>query len=134
MRVRVLLLLQVTIRVLGGLLSAYEATEHPTLLSKADELGRALFYAFLTPHGLPYGTLNLKTGGRYNPTWSRGASTIAEVATLQLEFRVLARHTGRSAYDSRKALTHTQCPPPPQCVCALGALSMPLSDTAAVVQ
>ena len=101
-------LFEVTIRVLGGLLSAYEATEHPTLLAKADELGRALFYAFLTPHGLPYGTLNLKTGGRYNPTWSRGASTIAEVATLQLEFRALARHTGRSAYEavSQRIMDH----------------------------
>ena len=32
--------------------------------------------------------------------WSRGASTIAEVATLQLEFRALSRHTGNPVYDA----------------------------------
>ena len=60
-------LFEVTIRVLGGLLSAYESTSHPALLEKADQLGSMLLFAFHTPHGLPYGTLGLKTLKRYNP-------------------------------------------------------------------
>ena len=91
---------QVTIRVLGGLLSAYEATGERALLSKADELGTQLLFAFYTPTGLPYGTVGLKSKTRYNPKWSRGASTIAEVATLQLEFKALSRHTANPAYDA----------------------------------
>ena len=103
-----------TIRVLGGLLSAYELSAHPALLAKADELGQHLLPAFHTPFGLPYGTIGLESRKRcaaagdatacraqaYNPSWSRGASTIAEVATLQLEFRALSRHTGNPAYEA----------------------------------
>ena len=33
----------------------------------------------LIRHGLPYGTLGLRSRTRYNPSWSRGASTVAEV-------------------------------------------------------
>ena len=93
-------LFEVTIRVLGGLLSAYEATGHATLLQRADELGQKLLFAFHTPHGLPFGTLGLRSKTRYNPSWSRGASTVAEVATLQLEFRALSRHTGDPSYEA----------------------------------
>ena len=93
-------LFEVTIRVLGGLLSAYEATGHDPLLRKAEELGRRLLFAFHTPYGLPYGTLGLRSGARYNPKWSRGACTIAEVTTLQLEFRALSRHTREPAYEA----------------------------------
>ena len=93
-------LFEVTIRVVGGLLSAYEATGHAPLLQKADELGQQLLFAFHTPHGLPFGTLGLKSKTRYNPSWSRGASTVAEVATLQLEFRALSRHTGDPSYEA----------------------------------
>ena len=93
-------LFEVTIRVLGGLLSAYEATGHASLLSKADELGQKMLFAFHTPHGLPFGTIGLRSKTRYNPKWSRGACTVAEVATLQLEFRALSRHTGDPVYEA----------------------------------
>lgn len=91
---------EVTIRVLGGLLAAYEHTGNFALLDKADEIGNHLLFAFHTPHGLPYGTVGLKSKNRYNPKWSRGASTIAEVATLQLEFRALSRHTSKPSYEA----------------------------------
>jgi len=45
------------------------------------------------------GTLGLKSRKRYNPSWSGGASTIAEVATLQLEFRALSYHTDNPLYE-----------------------------------
>ena len=92
---------EVTIRIVGGLLSAYEATGHSPLLHKAEEIGRRMLFAFHTPYGLPYGTIGLRSGKRYNPSWSRGASTVAEVASLQLEFRALSRHTVRCTCAAR---------------------------------
>ena len=90
-------LFETTIRILGGLLSAYElsgaeksARARP-LLAAAEALGERLLIAFDSPTGVPYGTVNLKTGRKFNPSWSKGTSCIAEVATLQLEWRVLTR-------------------------------------------
>ena len=39
----------------------------------------------LIRHGLPYGTLGLRSRTRYNPSWSRGASTVAEVHLIAPE-------------------------------------------------
>jgi hypothetical protein len=111
-------LFEVTIRVLGGLLSAYEALLEPALLAKAEELGSKMLFAFHTPSGLPFGTLGLRSKKRSNPTWSRGASTVAEVATLQLEFRALSRHTGNPVYEAvaQRVMDHlrrmSHLPPP----------------------
>lgn len=49
------------IRYMGGLLSAYELTDHTKrqiLLDKAEEIGMALLPAFGTPYGLPYYKFN----------------------------------------------------------------------------
>jgi len=43
-------LFEVTIRVLGGLLSAYEATGRSSLLDKAEQLGQRMLFAFHTPY------------------------------------------------------------------------------------
>jgi len=91
---------EVTIRILGGLLSAYELSSSTPLLDAAEELGLRMLFAFDTPTGLPYGTIGLRSGRRYNPGWAGGASTIAEVGTLQLEFRALSRHTGNPAFEA----------------------------------
>ena len=93
-------LFEVTIRVLGGLLSAYELSHERTLLDAAEQLGTRLLIAFDSPTGLPYGTLGLKSKKKYNPGWCKGASTVAEVATLQLEFRALSRHTANPAFEA----------------------------------
>src|ERR1019366_5651740 len=45
---------EITIRELGGLLSAYEMTGDPRLLHLADDLGSRLLPAFNTPTGMPY--------------------------------------------------------------------------------
>jgi len=93
-------LFEVTIRVIGGLLTTYEATGNQVVLQKAEQLASRMLFSFHTPHGLPYGTLGLRSRKRYNPAWSGGSSTIAEVATLQLEFRALSYHTGNPVYDT----------------------------------
>ena len=44
---------ETTIRYLGGLLSAYDLSEDPVLLKKAEELGEMLYMAFDTPNRMP---------------------------------------------------------------------------------
>ena len=106
---------EVTIRVLGGLLSAYELSHDAQLLRKADELGRQLLFAFNSPSGLPYGTVGLRTRTATNPAWAKGASTVAEVASLQLEFRALSRHTANPAYEAaaQRVMRHLRGMPRP---------------------
>ena len=70
------------------------------LLERAEDLGRRMLHAFNTPSGLPYGTFGMSSGKKYNPAWAGGASTIAEVGTLQLEMRALSRHTGDPVYEA----------------------------------
>ncbi len=84
---------EITIRVLGGLLSAYQLTGDARLLALADELGRRLLPAFDSPTGMPYMYVNLRTGQ------ARGAdSNPAEIGTLLLEFGTLARLTHKDVY------------------------------------
>ena len=89
---------EITIRVLGGLLSAHQMTGDPRLLDLAKDLGTRLLPVFDSPTGMPYMYVNLKTGR------TRGArSNPAEIGTLILEFGTLARLTGnRAFYDKPK--------------------------------
>lgn len=77
---------EVTIRELGGLLSAYAWSQEKVFLDKAIDLGDRLIGAFNSPSGIPYGDLHLKNG-RSN---GNSQSNIAEIATLQLEFKYLS--------------------------------------------
>jgi len=90
---------EITIRVLGGLLSAHQLTGDARLLALADELGRRLLPAFGSPTGMPYVNVNLRTGQT-----SGRQSNPAEIGTLLLEFGTLARLTGKPVYyDKAKA-------------------------------
>ncbi|MDQ2767459.1 MAG: glycoside hydrolase family 47 protein [Gemmatimonadota bacterium] len=84
---------EITIRLLGGLLSGYQLTGDERLLALADDLGTRLLPAFDSPTGMPYVEVNLKTGrvrgSRTNP---------AEVGTLLLEFGTLSKLTGKQLY------------------------------------
>ena len=91
-------LFETTIRSLGGLLAAYDLSGDRTFLDRADDLGGRLLAAFSSPSGIPYGAVNLRTGRASNlPATPRG-TRLAEYATLQVEFRYLARATGRAEY------------------------------------
>ncbi len=95
---------EVTIRLLGGLLSAYQITNDARLLKLADDLGTRLSPVFDSPTGLPYTHVNLRTGK------TRGKiSNPAETGTLLLEFGTLARLTGKQAYydKAKRALVET---------------------------
>ncbi|KAF8194965.1 glycoside hydrolase [Pholiota molesta] len=87
---------ETTIRVLGGLLSAYHFSHNdPVFLEKAVDLGDRLLTAFDTPSGLPLSDVNLKL--RKGVKGVAPTST-AEASTLQLEFRYLSVLTGNETY------------------------------------
>ncbi|XP_037709349.1 endoplasmic reticulum mannosyl-oligosaccharide 1,2-alpha-mannosidase [Drosophila subpulchrella] len=91
-------LFEVTIRVLGGLLSAYHLSGDTMFLAKAAELGNRLLPAFLSPSNIPYSDVNLGDLSAHSPKWSPDSST-SEVTTIQLEFRDLSRSTNVSVYE-----------------------------------
>jgi hypothetical protein len=98
---------ETTIRVLGGLLCAYDLSEEPVFKWAADDLGQRLMKAFKTKSSIPYGEVELKVGGEaYNTWWHSNSAVLSEVGTLQLEFRYLAKVTGRTEYatDAMRAL------------------------------
>jgi ER degradation enhancer, mannosidase alpha-like 2 len=95
---------EITIRLLGGLLTGYEMTGDKRLLGLADDLGNRLLPVFESPTGLPYRYVNLKTGK------IRGnVSNPAETGTLLIEFGTLAKHTGKRIYfdKAKRALVET---------------------------
>jgi ER degradation enhancer, mannosidase alpha-like 2 len=84
---------EITIRLLGALLSNYELTGDKRLLELADELGRRMLPMFNSPTGMPYEYVNLHTGAM------RGTkSNPAEIGSLLIEYGMLARHTGKQEY------------------------------------
>jgi len=84
---------EVTIRLLGGLLSGYQMTGDARLLHLADDLGTRLLPAFNTPTGMPYMFVNLRTGKT-----SGARSNPAEIGTLILEFGTLSKLTHKPVY------------------------------------
>jgi mannosidase alpha-like ER degradation enhancer 2 len=92
---------EIVIRVLGGLLSAYQSTGEKKFLQLADDLGTRLLPVFNSPTGLPFVYINLKTGA------VRGDTTNpAEAGTLLIEFGTLSKLTGKTIYyeKAKKAL------------------------------
>ncbi len=51
---------ETSIRVLGGLLSAFHLSGQDVFLQKAKDLGDRLMGAFESPSGIPYSDVNLK--------------------------------------------------------------------------
>jgi mannosidase alpha-like ER degradation enhancer 2 len=89
---------EVTIRLLGGLLSGYQMTGDARLLHLAEDLGKRLLPAFNSPTGMPYMYVNLRTGKT-----SGTRSNPAEIGTLLLEFGTLSKLTKNPVfYDKAK--------------------------------
>ena len=84
---------EITIRILGGLLSAYELDGDLKFLELADDLGTRLLPVFNSKTGMPYREVNLRTGA------VRGSvNNPAEIGTLILEFGKLSKLTGKPEY------------------------------------
>ncbi len=52
---------ETTIRILGGLLSAYDLSHEKIFLEKAIDIGNRLLWAFNTSSGIPFAQINLRT-------------------------------------------------------------------------
>ncbi|KAF5360039.1 hypothetical protein D9758_007642 [Tetrapyrgos nigripes] len=89
---------ETTIRVLGGLLSAYHLTSDPLYLTLAEDLGSRLIHGFNTPIGLPVTHVDLVKPLVWQSSFHSVRLCPAEVGTLQLEFKYLAHLTGNETY------------------------------------
>lgn len=105
---------ETTIRMLGGLLSAhYLSTTFPDMapinitegslnedlyLEKATDLADRLLGAYDSHSGIPFASVNLKTGKGVVSHQDSGASSTAEAGSLQLEMKYLAKLTGETSY------------------------------------
>ncbi|KAG0038695.1 mannosyl-oligosaccharide alpha-1,2-mannosidase [Podila clonocystis] len=91
-------LFETTIRVLGGLLAAFDQSgQDKVFLKKAVDLADRLMGAFDTKSGIPYASVHLgKSHGV--PGHVGGLSSTSEVSTLQLEFKYLSFLTGDDKY------------------------------------
>ncbi len=89
---------EITIRLLGGLLSSYQLSGDKRLLALAEDLGTRLLPVFESPTGMPYMFVNLRTGAVSGPR-----SNPAEIGTLLLEFGTLSKLTKKPIfYDKAK--------------------------------
>ncbi len=84
---------EITIRILGGLLSSYEMTRDARLLKMAEDLGNRLMPVFNSETGMPYMFVNLKSG-----LVSGAETNPAEIGTLILEFGTLSKLTKNPLY------------------------------------
>jgi mannosidase alpha-like ER degradation enhancer 2 len=84
---------EITIRLLGGLISSYQLSADKRFLDLAEDLGTRLLPVFDSPTGIPYVDVNLRTGATRNPRTNPG-----EVGTLIIEFGALSKLTGRPEF------------------------------------
>lgn len=84
---------ETNIRVLGGLLSAYDLSKEQTFLTLAEKLGRRILLTVNQRGVTPY-TFGGGRGGS-------GCPSLAESGTLQLEMRYLSRVTGDEVFAAK---------------------------------
>lgn len=84
---------EITIRLLGGLQSAYELDGDKKFLALAKDLADRLLPAFNTPTGMPYRYVHLQT-----KTVRDSINNPAEIGTLMMEFGNLSKLTGDNKY------------------------------------
>lgn len=89
---------ELTIRVLGGLLSAYHLSHDEILLEKAIDLAERTMPVFETKTGLPLSFIDLATRQGIHDLDNRGMVSTAEAATIQLEFKYLSYLTDDYSY------------------------------------
>ena len=89
-------LFEVTIRHLGGLLSAYDLRQDQRILPKLVELGEVLYRSFQTPNAMPCSHCRLMSDKP--PYQAPGSVALAAQGTLSLEFARLSQITGNPKY------------------------------------
>ncbi|KAK7291856.1 hypothetical protein RIF29_07343 [Crotalaria pallida] len=92
---------ETTIRIVGGLLSAYDLSGGEVFLEKAKDLADKLLPAWNTPSGIPFNRINLAYGNVNNPRWQRGNSILADSGSEQLEFIALSQRSKDPKYQQK---------------------------------
>lgn len=85
---------EVNIRILGGLLSAYALSGRAMFLNKASDLGDRLASIFKHMPSMPHNNVNLAVQKVRHQT----VFSLAQVGTLQMEFRYLAHSMNSTKY------------------------------------
>ena len=91
---------EVNIRILGGLLAMYDHSQNPKILAKAIDFGDRILPAFDSPTGIPYHSVNLRTGktaGNHGEGKGNLVNT-AQAATYLLEFGILSYYAKDPKY------------------------------------
>ena len=94
---------ETNIRVVGGLLSAYDLSGDRELLNIAEAMASRLEPAFNTPTGVPRSFVNLRTGASHALGWTGGNSILADFGTMHLEWATLSHRTGNSKWGEKTA-------------------------------
>jgi mannosyl-oligosaccharide alpha-1,2-mannosidase len=91
---------ETTIRVLGGLLAAYDLSGDPAFLEKCLDVAARLEPAFDTPTRVPVNIVNLRTGRAKTPPWTGnpGVVVLAEFGSLGMEFGALSERSGEDKW------------------------------------
>lgn len=84
---------EIAIRLVGGLLSAYQLDGDKRFLDLAKDLGDRLMPVFDSPTGIPYRMVNLRTG-----KISGNTTNPCEVGCMLLEYGTLSKLTGNPEY------------------------------------
>ncbi|WP_281614999.1 glycoside hydrolase family 47 protein [Flammeovirga sp. SubArs3] len=84
---------EIAIRILGGLISAYQLDGDQRFLDLAVNLADRMLPVFESPTGIPYRLVNLRTGA----TSGQGTNP-CEIGSMMLEYGMLSKLTGDSKY------------------------------------
>lgn len=84
---------EITIRLLGGLLSAYQMDGDERFLILAEDLGNRLLPVFNSSTGMPYRFVHFQTGKIRD-----SLNNPAEIGTCLIEFGTLSKLTGKPVY------------------------------------
>lgn len=89
---------ETTIRVVGGLLSAYGLSGDTMFIDKARVIATNLLKAFDEGSGIPYSMVHLSSGHKHNHNWCGNNAILADIGTIQLEYVYLSALTGDPSY------------------------------------
>ncbi|KAI3642906.1 hypothetical protein MP228_012461 [Amoeboaphelidium protococcarum] len=89
---------ETNIRVVGGLLSAYDLSGHKIFLERAVQIVERLLPAYNTKTGIPNSMIDLHSGSSYRHGWTSGY-VLSEYGSMLLEFQHLSDLTGNQTYE-----------------------------------
>ncbi|KAJ3101314.1 hypothetical protein HDU96_010055 [Phlyctochytrium bullatum] len=101
-------LFETTIRVVGGLLGAYEMDPDERYIAKARECLELFWPAFETPTGMPLNYINVVRKKAEDHSHGTGTVLLSEVGTIQLEWQYMSDITGDDRYAKKALFVYEQ--------------------------